>query len=176
MCYNCVLLCLHHRMLCRLLLRSCANSTHGQNVGVWAHKARLVPASSAVQGAAPSPHRLPDRVGTKTGFSQKGHKPLTGGQMLLSVRTIRHTLPHAATCFHALPTFFPWKSIRGNRGTSATTPLVPNPSGSCLTSTIPFAVPLLRGSEACLQSTAISVLKTSVLKISIRVPSLDIEQ
>ena len=72
----------------------------------------------------------------QTGFSQKGHRSHTVSNVLIWVRTCCDILQYFVTFCHMLQYcshfayIFPCKFIRGNRGTSATTPFVLTPSGS----------------------------------------------
>ena len=87
---------------------------------VWLHQnTRVVPN-----------HRLPDGVGTNGVFTEGPQIPYVLPYVVLSA----HMLPQFAICCHSLPHFariFTWQLIRGNCCTSATTPFVLTPSGSC---------------------------------------------
>ena len=70
--------------------------------------------------------RLPDGVGTIWVFTE-GHKSHNLQYFVLTA----HMLPHVVMFYNMLPHFahiFPRKFIRGNCGTSATTPFVPTRS------------------------------------------------
>ena len=72
----------------------------------------------------------------QSGFSQKGHSSLHVAMFYFKsayVATCCYMLPRFVTCCNSLlhvDHIFLGKLIRGNDGTSATTPFVPTPSGS----------------------------------------------
>ena len=103
----------------------------------WSNDLKFeISATSAVATARPGarwasglrdPTSPPKVTGFQTGsgrmgLSQKGRRS-PGCCHTVVLRA--HALPHVATCCHILPHvphIFPWKSIRGNCGTSVTTP------------------------------------------------------